>query len=207
MPGSKIILLGYSGHALVVADAATRAGFVPTHYADKHESPVNPFNLLYLGFEHDAGFEWNPDDAFIPAVGNNMIRCKSAGLAASKQCKLPNITDPSAVISAYAQMGKGVFTGKNASVNAMASVGDYCILNTGCIVEHDCIIHTGAHIAPGAVLAGNVTVGAYSFVGANAVIKQGVTIGQNATIGAGAVVLHDVEDNSVYVGNPARRIK
>ena len=41
----------------------------------------------------------------------------------------------------------------------------------------------------------------------NACIIGDVTIGNNATIGAGAVVVKDVPENAVVVGNPARIIK
>jgi len=44
-------------------------------------------------------------------------------------------------------------------------------------------------------------------IGANATILPGITVGRNAMIGAGAVVTHDVPDNAVMVGNPARIIK
>jgi UDP-2-acetamido-3-amino-2,3-dideoxy-glucuronate N-acetyltransferase len=41
-------------------------------------------------------------------------------------------------------------------------------------------------------------------IGSNATILCGVTIGENAIVGAGSVVTHDVPDNAVVVGNPAR---
>ena len=44
-------------------------------------------------------------------------------------------------------------------------------------------------------------------VGANSTILPGVVIGENALIGAGSVVVQDVPDNGVVVGNPARVIK
>lgn len=44
-------------------------------------------------------------------------------------------------------------------------------------------------------------------VGANVVIIGNITIGNNVIIGAGSVVVHDVPDNCVVVGNPARVIK
>jgi len=49
-------------------------------------------------------------------------------------------------------------------------------------------------------------VGNSSFIGANAVVKQGVRIGNNVVVGAGAVVLKDIDNNQVFVGNPARFI-
>lgn len=42
-------------------------------------------------------------------------------------------------------------------------------------------------------------------IGANATIRCGVTVGRYAMIGAGAVVVHDVADFALCVGNPARR--
>lgn len=43
-------------------------------------------------------------------------------------------------------------------------------------------------------------------IGANATLLPGVVIGCNALVGAGAVVVHNVPDGKVIVGNPARII-
>jgi len=44
-------------------------------------------------------------------------------------------------------------------------------------------------------------------IGANATILPGVVIGEGAMIGAGSVVLSNVPNNAVAVGNPAKIIK
>lgn len=44
-------------------------------------------------------------------------------------------------------------------------------------------------------------------IGANSTLLPGVTIGRNALVGAGSVVVRDVPDGKVVVGNPARIIK
>ena len=41
-------------------------------------------------------------------------------------------------------------------------------------------------------------------IGTSSTILGGVTIGENAIVGAGSVVTHDVPDNTVVIGNPAR---
>lgn len=51
------------------------------------------------------------------------------------------------------------------------------------------------------------TIGDNVSLGANVVIIGGVKIGNNVTIGAGSVVVKDIPDNSVAVGNPAKVIK
>ena len=45
------------------------------------------------------------------------------------------------------------------------------------------------------------------WIGAGVVILPNVTIGQNSIIGAGSIVTKNVESNSIYVGNPAKKIK
>ena len=44
-------------------------------------------------------------------------------------------------------------------------------------------------------------------IGANATIICGVTIGENALVGAGSVVTKDIQDNEVWAGNPACKLK
>lgn len=63
-------------------------------------------------------------------------------------------------------------------------------------------------IRPGQILGAQsaVVIGSNVFIGVNAVITRGVTIGDNVIIGAGSVVTRDCETNSVYAGNPARKI-
>lgn len=45
------------------------------------------------------------------------------------------------------------------------------------------------------------------WIGMNCMILKGVTIGSGAIIAAGSVVVGNVESNSVYAGNPAKKIK
>lgn len=51
-----------------------------------------------------------------------------------------------------------------------------------------------------------VVIGNQVFIGMHSVVTRGVTIGDNVIIGAGSVVTKDCESNSVYAGNPAKRI-
>lgn len=53
---------------------------------------------------------------------------------------------------------------------------------------------------------GKVTIGDNVFIGTNATILKGVTIGSNVIIGACSVVTHDIPDNCVAVGAPAKPV-
>lgn len=52
-----------------------------------------------------------------------------------------------------------------------------------------------------------ITIGNDVYIGNNVLLLPGVTVGNKVIIGAGAVVTHDIPDNSVAVGVPARVIK
>lgn len=53
---------------------------------------------------------------------------------------------------------------------------------------------------------GRVTIGNNVFIGAESVVLPGVTIGNNVIVGANSTVTHDVPDNTVVAGSPARVI-
>jgi len=204
---SNIILIGYSGHGKVVADAAIESGLNILGYSDKKIIENNPFNLKYLGCEADDMFiGWELSSNFLIGIGDNNIREKIFQSIIKRGKIVTTLISTSSIISKYSKVGNGTFVNNNVTINAGSKIGMNVILNTGCIVEHECSIENSVHIAPGAVLAGNVTIGERSFIGANAVLKQGIVIGKDVIVGAGTVVLHDVPDNMKIVGNPSRTI-
>jgi acetyltransferase EpsM len=206
--GHKNILIGYSGHAFVVAESYISLNNKIDFYADFRERDSNPFGLKYLGLESDISFKgWDMGLNFILGIGDNILRHRSAQLILSKSQNLVSVIDNNALISKSASLGVGVFASKGVIVNAFSKVGNFAVLNSGCIIEHECVIGAAAHIAPGATLSGNVKVGERTFIGANSVIKQGIEIGKDVIIGAGSVIIENVKSNCKVVGNPGRVIK
>lgn len=72
-------------------------------------------------------------------------------------------------------------------------------------------VHILAHDAStkkflGYTKIGRVTIGNNVFVGAETVVLPGVTIGNNVVIGANSTVTHDIPDNTVAAGSPARAL-
>ena len=52
-----------------------------------------------------------------------------------------------------------------------------------------------------------ITIGDNVWIGGSVCIMPGVTIGNNAVIGAGSVVIKNIPDNALAVGNPCRVIR
>lgn len=98
------------------------------------------------------------------------------------------------------------------------SIGDNCHIDFTGSVE----IHRTAHVAHEVILLTHthgldylntpvgspLIVGEHAFIGSRSVIMyQCGYIGKNAVVGCGSVVIHDVPDNAVVAGNPAKIIK
>lgn len=202
----KAILLGYSGHGYVITEAALLQGISILGYAEGEERNQNPYQLDFLGDENLSDFTWKVSKYYMLGVGSNKIRAKLANRVLEMGGKCLSVIHPDASLAKSVQIGEGSFVARNVSVNPLVQIGENVILNTNCTIDHECQISSNVHIAPGAVLAGNVYIGKGSFIGANSVIREGVKIGENVVIGAGSVILTDVPDDQVVVGNPAKKI-
>ncbi len=116
------------------------------------------------------------------------------------------ILHPSAVISKSSTLEYGVILYPNVVVMANACLGDQVIVLANSVINHDVRIESYTTIASGVNLSGRVCVGPKSYIGSGSSIKEDVQVGKGALVGIGSVVTQDVDDNSVVVGNPAKKI-
>ncbi len=90
----------------------------------------------------------------------------------------------------------------------MITIGDNVKITQGVVLlTHDfswCVTSNLDGFITGSV--GYINIGSNVFIGFNSIILKNVTIGDNVIIGAGSIVTKDCESNSVYAGNPARKI-
>jgi acetyltransferase-like isoleucine patch superfamily enzyme len=140
------------------------------------------------------------------------------------------------VIYAGNHIGANFQTGHSVMIRECNEIGDDCSVGTHSNIEHHVkignrvrihsrvfipeysILEDDAWVGPGAVFTNDLYPPSTDAlrgphlmpgarVGANATLLPGVIIGRNALVGAGAVVVCDVPDGKVVVGNPARVIK
>lgn len=91
----------------------------------------------------------------------------------------------------------------------MISIGDHVRISEGVkILTHDFAWSVPKTCTGGVYgTSGKVEIGNNVFIGMNTIICRNVSIGDNVILGAGSVVTKNCESNSVYAGNPAKRIR
>ena len=143
----------------------------------------------------------------IVKIGKNFYAVSSAKrsyITLFSKCKFTSIHGGKIILGNNVGINGTVFVSKSSII-----VGDNTIIapNT-IIIDHD------GHAINNLVSRINtkdngkaIEIGTNCWIGMNSLILKGVKIGNNTIIGAGSVVTKNCLENSIYAGNPAKKIK
>lgn len=134
---------------------------------------------------------------------------------------------PSTTVWQFCVILPGAIIGENCNINCQVLIENDVIIGNNVTIKPGVQIWDGITIEDNVFIGPNVTftndmkprskqypdfflktiIKKGASIGANSTILPGIIIGENSMIGAGSVVLKDVPDNTLWVGNPAKQIK
>lgn len=203
----KLLIIGASGHGMVVADVAEQMKkYQEVLFADDNETLIETdfAGRRVIGNTETAVDAVGEYDVFI-AIGNSQIRENIYNRLLEADAQIPVLVHPSAVVAPDVKIGVGTVVMAGAVINSGSCIGNGAIINTCASVDHENVIDDFAHISVGAHLAGNVSVGKRTWVGIGAVVSNNVSICNDVLIGAGGVVIRNIVNKGTYVGVPATK--
>lgn len=137
------------------------------------------------------------------------------GLTVGYRCRFEVYTDDNAK---HIKIGRNCRIGDNVHISAADSVtiGDNCLLASNIlIIDNEHGDYTGGaydsfpDIAPNErkLVSAPIEIGDNVWIGERVIVLKGVCIGNGCVIGAGSIVRHDIPDNCIAVGSPAKVVK
>jgi sugar O-acyltransferase (sialic acid O-acetyltransferase NeuD family) len=142
----------------------------------------------------------------IVLIGDSNIRKKMIKLL-PPHTRYYSLIDDSVYIHDSVSVGDGSVLCPGVKITCNISIGKHSILNLNTTVGHDCIIGDYFSAMPSVSISGSCHIGNNVYIGTNACIREDVSICDYVLIGMGSVVLKDINEPGVYVGNPLRKIK
>jgi sugar O-acyltransferase (sialic acid O-acetyltransferase NeuD family) len=115
-----------------------------------------------------------------------------------------NVVDPAAIVADGTLVGSGVWAQAGSTVMPTARIGSHVALRSGCQVSHDCVIEDFVSVGLGAIVCGYSVVRHGAHLAPGAIVRDRISIGRYSVVGLGAIVVADVPDGAIVVGNPAR---
>lgn len=207
----EIYILGVGHNTIVTIDLAESCGYCVMglyHYLGDRTNE-NYFGHQIIGSNKELFSLDLSEKNFAISVGNNDIRAEL--FYRIKQCggKVVTLIHPTAVVSKYSNIEKGVHIYANSIVDPDTIIGENSIVSSKSSVLHGCCIGRHCFLAPDVVLGANTTVEDYAFIGLNATIISNKVnlIDKHAVVGASAVVTKPVGKNQLVVGMPAKELQ
>lgn len=209
----KIIVIGGPGPAVVVSNAIMHAqsrfgADVQLHGLLNDSQVGEKINgIPVVGSLSDAHKLAKEGYQFIYTIykmghqPQRMELFKSLGIS---EDQMYTFVHPMAYVAPDVHLAPGVAVMPNASISPNTSVGMGTLVMSNAFIGHDTTIGRHCFIAATSCVGSYIKVEDGVWVGFNATIRGKQTIGSCSAIGIGSVVVSDIPEQELWIGNPAR---
>jgi sugar O-acyltransferase (sialic acid O-acetyltransferase NeuD family) len=147
-------------------------------------------------------------ETFVAISASRMNRDREGVFAKldRKGVTFASFVSPQAFISNSASIGRNVFIFEHNVIQNGVSIGDNTILWSGNHIGHQTSIGAHNFISSHVVISGYCALENNCYIGVNSTIIDHIKISNGTLVGAASLIIKDTEENSVYVGSPAKKI-
>lgn len=206
------VIIGAGTQGQVYACYLQQAGLKIIGYIDDNPKLIGRkiTGLPVLGCYQDlytSGYKNKIQAVYCP-IGNNHIRVDYLTNLHREGYKIPSFIHPSVSIAPNVTLGNAVYMLVGNIIMPHTSIGNYIMVNMGSTIAHHVKVADGTFMSSGVNIGACIDVGEKAYIGMGVTVMTGVeTLGRNCLLGAGSVVIKNVPENAVMVGNPARVLK
>lgn len=118
-----------------------------------------------------------------------------------------SIIHPKAFVSSFSKIGNGSVIFANCTIGVNVKIGNHVLILPNSTINHDSVIGDYSIITSQVSISGNVKLGKSCYIGTSTSIRENIVINDYSLIGMGSNVVTDIEQDSVYYGNPAKKIR
>ncbi len=210
-----LYIFGTGGHArvilseILILDTYEEIIFVSPNHYDEDIIRINTHTYKVVNSTDDLIKIYNKDSYGIIGIGDISKRRNIVDELLSKipDFKWTSVISLNSIIAEDVLVEEGTVVVAGSIINTGSRLGKHCIVNTRATIDHDNQIGSYVNINPGVVTGGSVTIHDDSEVGIGSIIKNNILINKNVTIGGNSFVNKDCLSDSLYFGNPIRKIK
>ena len=167
-------------------------------------------NFPIIGTSNDIEKEFNKNSfhELIIGIGYKHLSVRKS-LFEKFENKIPfgKIVHTSCWVDNTAIIKKGTVVYPNCDIDANTVINENTVVNIACTIAHDTSIGKHCFLSPRVALAGFVSIAEMCIIGINATIIDNISVISNTQIGGGTVVIKDLIEQGLYVGNPQRFIR
>jgi sugar O-acyltransferase (sialic acid O-acetyltransferase NeuD family) len=210
-----LYIFGLGGHAKVILSEILVLGtyqeiifIAPSNYSEV-TIKINTVIYKVINNINDLSKLYNDNSYGVIGIGDISKRRNIADEILSKipDFKWTSIISSNCIIADDALIEDGTVVVAGSIINTGTTLGKHCIVNTRATIDHDNQIGDYVNINPSVVTGGSVIIHDDVEIGIGSVIKNNIIINKNVMIGGNSFVNKDCISDSLYFGNPIKKIK
>jgi sugar O-acyltransferase (sialic acid O-acetyltransferase NeuD family) len=212
----KVLIIGGEGSGSVIGDSiidANRRGdreFEFVGFINDRDNVNEIMGKPVLGGLKDVGRFIDAGYYFVYTLYK--FDCQIERIALFDSLNIPDnrlvtFVHPTAYVAHNVELSPGCIIMPNVSITSKTKLGKSCCVRPGATIGHNNDIGDHTSIIAGASIGSCIKIGKGGFIGLKSCVREYTRIGQYSMVGMGAVVVKDIGEGELWVGNPAKFLR